>query len=343
MMESKIANTEAPPKPVLPLKTRIAVSFISTFSDAVRRNDGTINRRLLSLIDFKSPPSPSKPIRSVISSDTVVDSTRNLWFRVYTPTDEDGTTSDNVLPVMIFFHGGGFCFLSAASPAYNLVCLRFARRIPAVVISVEYRLAPEHRFPSQYDDAFDILKYLDEHHAEILPANADLSKCYLAGDSAGANIAHHLAVRSCRSKFNVVKVIGLISIQPFFGGEERTESEIRLTDSLLVSVDRSDWCWKVFLPEGSNRDHYAVNVSGPNAEDISDLDFPRSLVFVGGFDPLQDWQRRYYNWLKKSGKDVTLIEYPAMIHAFYIFPELPESSQLISQVKDFVAKGMSQH
>ena len=79
-----------------------------------------------------------------------------------------------------------------------------------------------------------------------------------------------------------------------------------------------------------------MNVRRPNAEDISDLDYPDTIVFVGGFDPLQDWQRRYYEWLRKSGKVATLIEYPNMIHAFYIFPELPESSQLIQQVKDFV-------
>ncbi|WCJ30577.1 alpha/beta-Hydrolases superfamily protein [Euphorbia peplus] len=196
----KAAETE---KAVVPLKTRIAIAVISTLSDAVRRKDGTINRRLLGLVDFKSSPSPSKPIRSVISSDTVVDTKRNLWFRVYTPTGEDAAS----LPVMIFFHGGGFCFLSAATPAYNLVCLRFARRLPAVVVSVEYRLSPEHRFPCQYDDGFDILRYLDDHHAQILPPNADLSRCFLAGDSAGANLAHHLAVRAGRSQFSTVKYL----------------------------------------------------------------------------------------------------------------------------------------
>lgn len=291
----------------------------------------------------------------MVSSDTTVDSTRNLWFRLYVPTGSTAetapgcytkglngdslpnyNTSNNTLPVMIFFHGGGFSFLSAASRSYDMVCRRFARRIPAIVVSVDYRLTPEHCFPCQYDDGFDVLKFLDEKNATALPANADLSKCFLAGDSAGANVAHQVAVKACRTRFQVAKVVGLISIQPFFGGEERTESEIRLTGSLLVSVPRTDWCWKVFLPKGENRDHYAVNVSGPNAEDISGLDYPRTLVFVGGWDPLQDWQRRYYEWLKRCGKEATLVEYPNMIHAFYIFPELPESSQLFSQVRDFV-------
>ena len=131
-------------------------------------------------------------------------------------------------------------------------------------------------------------------------------------------------------------MIGLVAIQPFFGGEERTESEKRL--SQVVSVERTDWMWKAFLPEG-DRDHEVINVSGPRAADISRLEkFPAMMVVVGGFDALQDWQRRYYNWLKSSGKEAHLVEYPNMVHAFYILPELPESGQLVSQVADFVHK-----
>jgi len=111
----------------------------------------------------------------------------------------------------------------------------------------------------------------------------------------------------------------------------------------LVSMERTDWMWRVFLPDGSDRDHGASNVSGPNAEDLSGLDFPETLVVVGGFDPLQDWQRRYHDWLKNSGKKVQLIEYPKMFHAFYIFHDLPESSQLNTQIKDFINKKISEN
>ncbi|KAF5960726.1 hypothetical protein HYC85_001935 [Camellia sinensis] len=136
-----------------------------------------------------------------------------------------------------------------------------------------------------------------------------------------------------------MKVVGLAAIQPFFGGEERTEPETRL--SQLVSMKRTDWLWKAFIPEEEwvGRDHEAINVSGPRAAKIAAVErFPATIVFVGGFDALQEWQRRYYNWLKNSGKDVHLVEYPNMIHAFYIFPELPESGELISQVTHFIHK-----
>ncbi|KAI3874887.1 hypothetical protein MKW98_019460 [Papaver atlanticum] len=244
----------------------------------------------------------------------LIDSTRELWFRLFIPTElpsADGGT--NKLPVILFFHGGAFTFLSPDLIIYDAVCRRFAHKVPAIVVSVNYRLTPEHRFPS---------------HG--LPSNADLSCCFLAGDSAGGNIAHHVAVRwaSKVDEFQQVKVIGL-----------RTESEIRLHGApVVLSVKHSDRHWKMFLPEGSDRDHEAANVFGPNSKtDISELkEFPSTLVFIGGFDPLQDWQRRYYEDLMSFGKQAYLVEYHNVIHAFYVIPDFPESYILISEVKRFI-------
>ncbi|KAK9942616.1 hypothetical protein M0R45_008270 [Rubus argutus] len=320
---------------LLPWRTWISLKLLTKMTDAACRPNGTINRRLLSFFDYKSSATPSAPYKGVTTSDVTVDPARNLWFRLFVPTTTSSSSSSS-LPVVVFFHGGGFSFLSPDTFAYDAVCRKFSRRIPAVVVSVNYRLSPEHGYPCQYDDGLDVLKFLDQN-SDALPEVADRSRCFLAGDSAGANLAHHVAVRACRERFRIVKAVGLISIQPFFGGEERTESETRLEGAPLVSVTRTDWMWKAFLPVGSSRDHEAVNVGGPNAVDISGLEYPATVVFVGGLDPLQDWQRRYCEWLRKSGKEAKLIEYPTMVHAFYVFPELPESNHLISQVKDFVA------
>lgn len=150
-----------------------------------------------------------------------------------------------------------------------------------------------------------------------------------------------MAVRVCKEKLRTVKVIGLVSVQPFFGGEERTGSEIRLNRVPVISMDRADWHWKVLLPNGSDRDHEAVNVIGPNAVDISGLDYPNTIVFMGGFDPLRDWQRKYYEWLRKSGIGAELIDYPNAIHGFYLFPELPHTRLFFSQVKEFVSMQIS--
>lgn len=130
-------------------------------------------------------------------------------------------------------------------------------------------------------------------------------------------------------------------IQPFFGGEKRTDSEIRLDGSVpLLSLTRTDWLWNAFMPLGEpyNRDHPIINVSGPNAIDISKVDLPPIMVVATGFDILRDWQIRYYEWLKKSGKEAYLVDYPNTFHGFYLFSELPEYEQLTLNVKSFIHK-----
>ncbi|CAI8593491.1 unnamed protein product [Vicia faba] len=323
--------------PLLPWKVRFTMSTISSLISASHRSNDTVNRRLFNFFDRKVPPN-SNSKDGVSSSDVIVDPTRNLWFRLFTPSSN--SVSDAPLPVFVFFHGGGFALSSPSSIVYNNICRLFCRSFPAIIVSVNYRLAPEHRFPSQYDDGLEILKFLDQNN-NVLGKSADISKCFLSGDSAGGNIAHHVAVRIPLEKFQTLKIIGLVSIQPFFGGEKRTESEIRFKRAPTVSMDKTDWYWKMFLPYGSTRDHQVVNVSGPNAMDISNVDYPNTLLCVGGLDPLLDWQKRYYEWLIKSGKEVELIEYPNMIHVFFYFSKLPETSHFISKVKDFMTRQMA--
>ncbi|XP_021734692.1 probable carboxylesterase 18 [Chenopodium quinoa] len=333
-------TTNTTPSPIkslsLPFKTRVKVTAINFATDIVRRTDGTINRILMNLLDRRVGPNPT-PYNSVSTHDVVFDPSNNLWFRLFVPHKSDVVS----FPIIVFFHGGGFAFLSAASNAYDAVCRRFARKLNAVVCSVEYRPSPEHKFPSQYEDTFAVLKFLDNpdnrKNLPFWPEKADLSTVFFAGDSAGGNLAHHLAVNYAKSSstFTLLKVIGLVNIQPFFGGKERVNSEIELEGAPVVSMDRTQWLWKAFLPDGLDCDHWAVNVSGPNAIDISRVEYPPTLLFVGGFDPLKDWQKRYYEWLRRNGKDVKLVEYSSAIHAFYVFPELPEAELLFAEVKEF--------
>ncbi|CAN0891038.1 Probable carboxylesterase 18 [Linum grandiflorum] len=330
-----------PPPPSLPLrlpwKVKLLVSVFSFVVDLVRRPDGTVNRRLMSFFDRKSPAGISK---GVASTDITVDPHRNLWFRLYSPTTT--TAAASPLPLIFFFHGGGFVLMAADSKPYDDFCRRLAAKIPAVVASVNYRLAPEHRWPSQYDDGLDVLKFVDENSVDKILEKArvsckvDLKRCHVAGDSAGGNLAHNVALmaRTHRS-FSKLKLVGNISIQPFFGGEERIASELALPDAPFITTERTDWMWKQFLPEGSNRDHPAVHVF--SGEDISNVEgFPATVVFVGGYDPMKDWQKKYYEWLKRSGKDAKLVEYENAIHTFYAYPELPESDLFVDEVRQFV-------
>ncbi|GMH11876.1 hypothetical protein Nepgr_013717 [Nepenthes gracilis] len=291
---------------------------------------------IMELFEAKAPPSAT-PTDGVVSSDVTIDPFRSLWFRLYVPVPGAAVAAATTLPVIIYYHGGGFTFWSPDRKPYDDLCRRLARELSAVVVSVNYRLAPQHRCPTQYDDGFEALKFIDRNKIDGFPANADVGKCFLAGDSAGGNLAHHVAVKACEHEFKALKVIGLITIQPFFAAEERSHSELWLKSDLIISSELIDLCLKNFLPDGSDRNHPALNVFGSKSKDITSINnFPATLVALGGLDPLQDLHRRYCEWLKSSGKEVTMVEYPNTPHLFYSFPKIPESSMFISEIKVFM-------
>lgn len=325
--------------PDLPLIVRFLIVVRGIVSDLSRRSDGTVNRCLLDLFDPKTPAS-AEPKDGVSSTDTTIEESRHrkLWFRLFTPSSSSSSAPLR-LPLIVYFHGGGFFNSEPNSFAFDALCRQLSKKVPAVVVSVSYRRTPEHRCPSPYEDGLDTLKFLDDN-AAILPPAADLGRCFVAGDSAGGNIAHHVVVKSCKYKFSRLKIKGLVGIQPFYGGIDRTESEKALYRAPILNLDRTDWMWKAFLPVGSDRDHEASNVSGPNKIDISELDFPETLVVVGGYDPLKDRERSYCDWLRSCGKQVKSVFYPNAFHGFYGFPEsqIPDTALLISEVRDFIEK-----
>ncbi|PKU64752.1 probable carboxylesterase 18 [Dendrobium catenatum] len=324
-------------KPRLPWTLRLTIALFSAITEASRRADGTINRRLLSFVDLRAAPNPI-PQRGVHTLDLTVDPNRNLWIRLFLPTAD---SRRHHLPLVVFFHGGGFAYLSADNRSYDLLCRRLACKIPAVIVSVNYRLSPEHRFPAPYEDGADVLHFIDSGGIDKAAGHlSDPSFCFLAGDSAGANIVHHVARRWAAAAsvggFKKLKLLGIVQIQPFYGGEERTESEIRLTGAPIISTKGTDWLWRAFLPAGEDRDHEAVNVLGPKDRTEIEEKFPPAMVVVGGFDPLKDWQRLYCERLRARGKEVTVLEFPEAIHSFYIFPGIAESGKLVEEMGKFV-------
>uniref|UniRef100_A0A0E0LAV7 Alpha/beta hydrolase fold-3 domain-containing protein n=1 Tax=Oryza punctata TaxID=4537 RepID=A0A0E0LAV7_ORYPU len=171
----------------------------------------------------------------------------------------------------------------------------------------------------------------------------DLSACFLAGDSAGGNIAHHVAQRWTSTppppSDNPVHLAGVILLEPYFGGEERTKAERALEGvAPVVNIRRSDRWWRAFLPEGADRNHPAAHVTGDaGPEPELQEAFPPAMVVVGGLDPLQDWDRRYAGMLRQKGKVVRVVEFPEAIHAFYFFPELAgDIRKLVDEIRAFV-------
>jgi acetyl esterase/lipase len=194
------------------------------------------------------------------------------------------------LPVLVFFHGGGYVIGTFALPNYHAACLRLAAELLAVVLSVDYRLAPEHRFPAAHDDADTLLSWLraqaapDSASADPwLAERADFRRVFLSGDSVGANIVHHAAVRAGSLLVETaLRVSGCVLLWPVFGGERRTASEAACPADTFLTLALYDQIWRIALPAGASRDHPAANPVGP---DSSALNAHRRPRHDGGPDP----------------------------------------------------------
>uniref|UniRef100_A0A0E0EF48 Alpha/beta hydrolase fold-3 domain-containing protein n=1 Tax=Oryza meridionalis TaxID=40149 RepID=A0A0E0EF48_9ORYZ len=313
------------------------------------RRDGSVRRLFFSLLDIHVRAKRRRPdAAGVRSVDVTIDASRGLWARIFSPSPTKREAAQP-LPVVVFFHGGGFVLFSAASCYYDRLCRRICRELRAVVVSVNYRLAgPARRFPAAYDDGLAALRYLDANGLAAEAAGVaavDLSSCFLAGDSAGGNMVHHVAQRwaaasAASQSSSTLRLAGAVLIQPFFGGEERTEEELELDEvALTLSLARTDYYWREFLPEGATRDHPAAHVCGGGGgeHDVEVAEaFPPAMLAIGGFDLLKGWQARYVEALRGKGKAVRVVEYPGAIHGFCLFPELADSGELVEEMKLFV-------
>ncbi|KAF9605268.1 hypothetical protein IFM89_015884 [Coptis chinensis] len=329
-------------KMVVPLNTWVLISNFKLAYNILRRPDGTFNRHLAEFLDRKVPAN-ANPVDGVFSFDVIIDRATSLLCRIYrmAPEDEvqpsiielEGPLSNEVVPVIIFFHGGSFAHSSANSAIYDTLSRRLVGNCKAVVVSVNYRRAPENQFPCAYEDGWAALKWV--HSRSWLRSGKDSkAHVYLAGDSSGGNIAHHVAMRAAESG---TEVLGNILLNPMFGGMERTESEKRLDGKYFVTIQDRDWYWRAFLPAGADRNHPACNPFGPNAASLQGIKFPKSLVVVAGLDLSQDWQKGYAKGLMKAGHDVNLIHLEQATIGFYLLPNNNHFYSVMEEINSFVS------
>ncbi|CAL1403733.1 unnamed protein product [Linum trigynum] len=281
---------------------------------------------------------------SVQWKDYTFDPQHNLSLRLYKPTSPNNNNL-NKLPVIYNFHGGGFCIGSRADPISHNCCYRLASRLQAVVVSPDYRLAPESRLPAAVEDGYAALKWLQDQ-AEgrgdgWLGDVADYGNVFVCGESAGGNIAHNLAVRlgAGAPELAPVKVKGYVLLAPFFGGTVRTRSEAEAPKDFMLNLELVDWLWKCSIPVGDTCDHPLVNPFGARSKAVEAAEMDPILVVSGGSDILVDRIRDYVEKLKNLVKSVEYAEFEGQPHGFFsINPDSEAAESVMNLISKFVVK-----
>ncbi|XP_028768568.1 carboxylesterase 1-like [Neltuma alba] len=312
-------------------------------SPYIRRNpDGSVNR-IMSFPTTVATPDADSP-SPVLSKDILLNPNHATFLRIFIPrraiSSSPSSPSSSNLPLIVYFHGGGFVLLSASSSINHDFCSEMANQIPAVVVSVQYRLAPEARLPAAYDDAVEALRWLKATDEKWIREFSDVSRCYLMGTSAGGNMAYHVGLRLAAAvdEFGPMKIKGVILHHPFFSGSQRTESEVRLAINPTLPLSGSDLMWELALPEGADRDHEYCNPTVTHDwrtrfDEIGRLGWEILLAACDG-DPMVDRQMELVKMLRSRG--IKTVEHIGEGHHGMDLVDLSRAGPLFKLMRGFI-------
>ncbi|KAK6939580.1 Alpha/beta hydrolase fold-3 [Dillenia turbinata] len=287
-------------------------------------NDGTVER----LAGTEIVPAGLDPETGVVSEDIIIVPDSGVSARVYHPKRLDNYK--NKLPLMIYFRGGAFCISSTADPKYHRVLNLLVAEANIIAISINYRNAPEHPLPTAYEDSWDALKWVASNMTNkdrsSLWDNIEFGKVFLGGDSAGANISHHLAIRAKESNLlGQLKFRGILMIHPYFWGKEPIGCEG--TDTLRKAM--VDKWWLYVCPSEEGTDDPLINPFADGSPSLTKLACERILVCVAEKDILRDRGVSYYESLEKSGwqGSAEILMTEGEDHVFHIFDPNTEKAR----------------
>ena len=222
--------------------------------------------------------------------------------RLYRPESATATPG----PLLVFFHGGGWVIGGLQS--YDAVCRALAAKARCRVISVDYRLAPEHKFPTAVEDAFAALTWIAGNAADL---GVDATRIAVGGDSAGGNLSAVVA-QLARDTGGPALRFQLL-IYPATDLRGGTESHREFADGYLLTSQLMRWFFDHYM---RSEDDTANTLASPLlTQSLAGL--PPALVLTAGFDPLQDEGKAYAARLAAEGVDTLHQHYPGMIHGFF--------------------------
>ena len=241
------------------------------------------------------------PPNGVVTQDSTIPGPGGeLPTRLYRPQDAEGP-----LPILIFFHGGGYVI--GDRDTHDIPCRRLSLGAACLVVSVDYRLAPEHPFPAPVDDAWAATRWVVDHAAEL---GGDPARVAVGGDSAGGNLAAivcHMAKRD-----GAPQLAYQLLIYPSTDLTGSMPSHKTLAQGYRLTTELLDWFMNHYFSQGGNRRQLIA--SPLFADDFAHL--PPAFILTAGYDPLKDEGRAYADKLREAGVETGFVEYEGMIHGF---------------------------
>jgi acetyl esterase len=239
-----------------------------------------------------------EPIHSVVNR-FIPGPTADLPIRVYRPNNDQNA------PAMVYFHGGGWVlnFLDI----YDAALHRLANQSGSVIISVNYQKAPEHPFPTPFDDCYATLRWVKSHAAEI---GIDPNRIGVGGDSAGGNLAAAVAVKARDEK---IELSYQLLVYPCIDRDFTTKSYLEYATEYGLTTRAMEWFWDQYLQgDQHNENPYAAPMRAKSLAGVAP-----SIVITAQYDPLVSDSENYCAKLKNDGAEVIYKEFPGMIHGFF--------------------------
>jgi acetyl esterase len=245
-----------------------------------------------------TPPAPQ--IGAV--RDLLAEGVQAIPLRVYRPA---GVADSRRLPVLVYFHGGGWVIGDLET--HDVLCRQLTAEAGVSVIAVDYRVAPEHKFPAAVDDAWAATRWIAAHAADL---GVDADRLAVGGDSAGGNLA---AVVALLARDAGGPRIGLqILLYPVTDLASESQSYADLADGYMLTRDSMRWFRAQYLAK--TEDAADWRVSPLRAPSLAGL--PPALVVTAGYDPLRDEGEAYARRLREAGVSVDAVSFGGMIHGF---------------------------
>ena len=226
---------------------------------------------------------------------------KQIGARLYAPVALSAAAPQ---PVLLFFHGGGYCVGSLDS--HDALCAALAARTPCCVLAVDYRLAPEHRFPTAFEDAVDAYRWLLQEGAEL---GLDLHRMAVGGDSAGGTLAATLAVET---RHDLIRPRHQLLLYPCTSAQQDSASHQQFGSGHLLESYTLTWMFDNYLR--TPQDRLDWRFAPMQAADVTGA--PPASIVIGDHDPLLDDSVAYAGKLRDAGVDVGLKVVDGMIHDF---------------------------